>query len=258
MSFDPDINFEIKRIRNFINASLVNQREYYSININFCNNRQRARRRRGNKTPEDKIFEQEHSQYENDLRRLQQERIRFYEDYQQSGILTSETQAKIERWYQNAVGQINRKAAASEEYRKSLEGADEGLQLIDFNAEVQSSIGLLSDENKIRQQLLQTLPQEGRDKVAAIQATKNLTAAQGNLIQATEQAARSFEQIEGDDQIVNQPAGTFEIIGGEEITTSLQQLDSAAQETATQLEELKQPVNDLQNIWSRCKIHFKN
>ena len=68
---------------------------------------------------DDKIFEQEHSQYGNDdLRKLQQERIKLYAE----GIYSPE---KIERYYRNAVGSLNRKAATNEEYKKPPEGADD-------------------------------------------------------------------------------------------------------------------------------------
>ena len=133
---------------------------------------------------EDKIFEQEHSQYENDLRRVQQERIKLYEDYQEKGILNADTQALIERYYQNAVVKLNRRAdesrAKGDDYTKTPEGAMQsggnGIMVIGADQIIddglirgqQQAIGLLTDENRIRSMLLPKLDAEAREAVERI------------------------------------------------------------------------------------------
>ena len=92
------------------------------------------------------------------------------------------------------------------------------------------------------------MSQDGRDKVAAIQSTRNLTDAQRNLVQATEQAASGFQLIEGE-QVVNQPQ-----------IVDFQEFNSALQSTTTQL---NQPVSDLQNFSQELESalpvdYFKN
>ena len=124
---------------------------------------------------DDKIFEQEHSQYENDVRKLQQEYISLY----QEGL----PQDKIERYYQNALAELQQRASKDKDYRESpietptrtvqsgakiiggdqilnsgiLEIPDESLR------ERREEIGLLADENAIRAQLLQKYAAEGRE-----------------------------------------------------------------------------------------------
>lgn len=129
-------------------------------------------------TLDDKIFEQEHSQYENDLRRLQQERIKLYEE----GMPTE----KIERYYQNEIKKLNQRASKDKEYRKppmdnSMERGGNGIMVIggdkiidDGLAERREEIRLLVDENQIRAQMLQNLADKGLNAPTEIQAMQNL------------------------------------------------------------------------------------
>lgn len=206
---------------------------------------------------EDKIFEQEHSQYENDLRRIQQERFRLYENYQKQRILTPDTQALIERYFKNAVGKLNKRADESRksggDYTKTPEGAVQsggnGIMVIEADQIVddglikaqQQQIGLLVEENQIRARLATKLNEAARLEVEKIQAAKALADAQKNLIQQ----ASGFEVIEGD-QVVNQPQN-FQQIEGDQLlmpTQELQQFGETLQQTSEQIQQ----VNPLQEI----------
>ena len=211
---------------------------------------------------EDKIFEQEHSQYENDLRRIQQERLRLYENYQKQGILTPYTKALIERYYQNAVGKLNKRADESRksdgDYTKTPEGAVQsggnGIMVIEADQIVddglikaqQQQIGLLVEENQIRAQLATKLNEAARLEVEKIQAAKALADAQKNLIQQ----ARGFEVIEGD-QVVNQPQ-SFQQIEGDQLlmpTQELQQFGETLQQTTEQIQQVN-PLQDMADVQS--------
>jgi len=212
---------------------------------------------------EDKIFEQEHSQYENDLRRAQQERLKLYEDFQSKGILNADTQAMIERYFQNAVGKLNRRADESRksggDYTKTPEGARQfggnGILVIESDKIVDDglmkaqsqAIGLLTDENLIRQQLLPKLDTEAREAVERIQATKSLTAAQQDLLQSTRQAADGFQLIEGD-KFAQPTAGDYQVITGDQVFTmpaeELQQFSEAVQQTTAPLQPLTESAQD--------------
>ena len=145
---------------------------------------------------EDKIFEQEHSNYENDLRKLEQERLRYYEE----GIYPSEL---IERYYQNARSELMRRAEESRskdgEYTKPPEGQS-GWHIIEFGKAVQQEIGLMTDESRIRAQLMTQLDNEARAAVTRMQAAKNVQAVKGREQQG------GIEIIEGDRVLnVSQP-----------------------------------------------------
>lgn len=208
---------------------------------------------------EDKIFEQEHSQYENDIRRIQQERIKLYEDYQEKGILNADTQALIERYYQNAVVKLNKRAAESRakggDYTKAPEGASSfggnGIMVIGADQIIddglirgqQQAIGLLTDENRIRSMLLPKLDAEAREAVERIQSLKELTAVQKDLVQASS----GFQLIEGD-KVTNAPQ-SFEQISGDQIilpTQELQQFSNKIQETTSELEPLQKLTESAQ------------
>lgn len=206
---------------------------------------------------EDKIFEQEHSQYENDIRRVQQERIKLYEDYQEKGILNTDTQALIERYYQNAVGKLNRRADESRktggDYTKTPEGAMQsggnGIMVIGADQIIddglirgqQQAIGLLTDENRIRSMLMPKLDAEAQAAVERIQATKALSSAQEELLKTVEQASNGFQLIEGD-KVTNMPSSDFQQIAGDQIilpTQELQQFGNAIQETTSEFQPLQ-------------------
>lgn len=192
---------------------------------------------------DDKIFEQEHSQYENDLRRLQQERIRYYEDFQKEGILNEATRAKIEQWYQNAVGKLNQRADESRktdgDYTKSPEGTSQrggngvvvigGDKIID-DGKLNQSIGLFADDSQIFSQELQKLSQDGRDLAVV---NRQLADAQKNLIQSTNQAAGGIQVIEGD-KVIDMPQMP---------TPELQ-----AHETTVSFETIVTPLNNIAGL----------
>ena len=217
---------------------------------------------------DDKIFAQEHSQYEQDLRRIQQERIRYYEDFQKEGFLNAETQAKIEHWYNNAVNDLNKKLTESRksggDYAKApdsgMQRGNNGIMVIGGDQIIddglvrsqQQEIGLITDENKIRAQLSQNLTHNAQEIVEEAQARNRLNAAQQNLLQATNQAADSFQIIEGD-KFVNNPAmptqtqspNNFQVIEGDRIVSGLQEFGLALQEAGIELEQFD-PVKSLE------------
>lgn len=210
---------------------------------------------------EDKIFEQEHSQYENDLRRAQQERIRYYEDFQKKGILNADTAGQIERWYNNAVNKLKQQAAKGGDYLKSPEGAMQrggngimvigGDQIIDDGLKnaVKANIGVIADESKFRAQFSQGLSQSAKEFLAANQSARQLTEAQKELIQSTQQAASGFQLIEGDKftnvpqapQAVNPQQQGYQVIEADQVvsmpTEQIQQFGDAVQQTANAIEQ---------------------
>lgn len=229
---------------------------------------------------EDKIFEQEHSQYENDLRRIEQERARYHEEFQSKGILTPEWRAQIERWYQNAVGKLNQRASESRksgsDYTKPPEGTMQsggnGIMVVGADQIIddglirgqQQQIGLLVNENRLRAQLAPKLSQEARDKIAAIQATKELTAAQKELLQKQQSAASGFQFIEGD-KVTNLPIIDYPQIAGEQFATPpnvLQEFAASMQETVANLDPLKEAANAQKAFADSTKAfppeYFKN
>lgn len=189
---------------------------------------------------EDKIFEQEHSRYENDMRRVQQQRLKYYEEYQSKGILNADTQAIIERWFSNEIGSLNKRAAESRksdgDYTKAPDGVRqsggngimviEGDQIIDNGLiyAQQREISLLADENQIRSALKQNLDANTRAEIEKLEATKALTAAQQNLLQSTQQTGNGIQIIEGD-EIVSMP------------TAEIQQFGDAVQQSTAQLQQ---------------------
>lgn len=182
---------------------------------------------------EDKVFEQEHSQYENDLRRAQQERIKLYEDFQSKGILDTRTQALIERYYNNSIGKINQRAKESKGG-----GVGTGIMMINgdqiiggrlINAQ-QEQIGLLTDENRLRAQLSQKLDADAQAALARIQATKESIATQ----KASQQEV-GFQLIEGA-KVANQPLGvqTQSVLP----TTELLKFGEAVQQSTAEIEQV--------------------
>ena len=101
-------------------------------------------------TLQDKIFEQEHSQYEKDLRRAAKERA----DYYAEGVYPS---AMIERWFKNEINSINKKAREDKgaNYTKSPYGGSGG-GIIEFNQAVEQGTKSLTemDAAQLAQQAL--------------------------------------------------------------------------------------------------------
>ena len=199
---------------------------------------------------EDKIFEQEHSQYANDLRRLQQERIKLY----QEGIYSP---SLIERYYQNALGKLSSQAMKGGDYTKAPEGVMqrggngimviEGDQIIDDGLirGQQQEIQLLADENRIRAQVAQGLNLQARALIGNIQSTNALADAQRQFAGQTQQTGGGYDIIEGD-QVVNRAQSPkpsisgYQVIEGDQIvampiTEQLQQFGSVLDSQRQQL-----------------------
>lgn len=210
---------------------------------------------------DDKIFAQEHSQYENDLRRIQQERLRYYEDFRKEGVLNAANQAKIERWYQNAVGDLNQRAKNGGDYTKSPEGSMQrggngivviGADQIIDDGKIKQSIGLIADESQERALLMQGLSQEARDRVNAIQAVKQLNDAQKQLAQQ----ASGFQLIEGD-KIVNQPTSP-QVIEGGNVVSDVQQFGNALEQSTDPVQSLRDSARDAADAQKSLADSVKN
>ena len=203
-------------------------------------------------TLDDKIFELDHSQYENDLRKLQREILTMAEEFQSSGMLNAEAQSKLGYYYQRAKEKLDERGAKDKGYKKSpIEGGLQrggngivvigGDNIIDdgLTRSRQAEIGLLTDENKIREQLLPNLSDEGREFVAAQQAVKKFTDTQNIVAQAAEKAASSFQLIEGD-MVTSMPELA------ELPTEPLQQFSAALQQSTTEIQQAS-PAESIAN-----------
>ena len=137
-------------------------------------------------TLEDKIFEQEHSSYDNDVRKLQQERYQLY----QEGIYSQEL---IERYYQNALTKLDQRAAKDTDYAKDPEGMRRG-----------DLTNLFTDESKIRAQLAQqmqraqTQPQSQPQPPIANETFKNLATSAQSAAEAQKTFADNLNNLPPD------------------------------------------------------------
>ncbi|MBR0103128.1 MAG: hypothetical protein IJQ01_06480, partial [Selenomonadaceae bacterium] len=202
---------------------------------------------------DDKIFEIDHSQYENDLHRIQQDYLKQVGEYQAMGMFTPEVQAKLDYLFNRQKQNLDARAKDGGDYTKAPEGAMrrggngisiiEGDQIVDDGLK-RMEIGLLTNENQIRQQLLPNLSREAQEKLAAIQATRALTDAQKELAQATTQSG--YQIIEGD-EVVNNPSG-YQVIEGDEVVSGLQEFNSAVQGTTATLEQMNQPMSEFETL----------
>lgn len=216
---------------------------------------------------DDKIFAQEHSQYEQDLRRIEQERRRYYDEFQKEGALTSDVQSRIEHWYSNAVNDVNKKAAESRtkdsDYTKSPKGGyfGGGFQIIGadqiFDSGLlrgqQQQIGLIADENQLRAQLKSQMTEEGRELANVIESTRQLNKAQQSAVQSEQQAAEGFQIINGD-QIAGSkydgvPVGGATIIQGDQVTQlSVDDAKKIAKENKRAFQQYQQPTGGYQDM----------
>ena len=141
---------------------------------------------------EDKIFAQEHSQYENDLRKLQQERAELYKEGVYSPIM-------IERYFSNAMKDLNARAKESRgkggDYTRNPNGTQSAMQ---------RGIGLMTDENQIRNRLIATLDKEAQASVERMQSMKD--------------TVFSMPQMAIPDNLQGVPVGNITTIEGDEIT----------------------------------------
>ena len=150
-----------------------------------------------NQSLEDKVYAQEHSQYEVDRRKLEQEVIELAKNGASPDM--------IQRYYNNAFNQLNAKAAKGGDYTKSPRGGGD-IQIIDFGQQRQSDIGIFTDEKAARQKVINSLTAEQRQLLENLGVMDKVIDAQNSLVNSTEQAADSI-----------QDAGKIEIIHGDEI-----------------------------------------
>lgn len=196
---------------------------------------------------DDKIFEIDHSQYENDLRRIEQERLQSLEYFQKEGVLTPELKSQIDYLYSRQKQKLDARAAKGGDYTKQPEGAMQrggngimviGADQIIDDGKINQSIGLIADETQARAQLMQNMTQEGRERVAAVQSLKQLNDAQKQFAQQTS----GFQLIEGD-QVVNQPAAP-QVIEGDQVVADVQQLGDAVQQSTDPVQALKDSAQE--------------
>lgn len=153
--------------------------------------------KKANQSLEDKIYAQEHSQYEVDRRKLQQEVAELYKN--------GASRENIERYYNNALRDLNAKAAKGGDYTKSPRGGGD-IQIIDFGQQRQRDIGIFTDEKAARQKVIDSLTAEQQQLLENTGVMDKLIAAQNSLVNSTEQAADNI-----------QDASKIEIIHGDEI-----------------------------------------
>lgn len=153
---------------------------------------------------DDKIFDIDHSQYEKDLRRIQQDYLKQAQEYQELGIFTPELKAKLDYLYGRQKQDIDKRANESRakggDYTKTPEGVMQpyggvmlinGEQLIDpgLMSAQRQTINLLADENQVRGQLLKNLDAAAQAEVEKIEAAKEIVAVQNGLpVQASANA----------------------------------------------------------------------
>lgn len=196
---------------------------------------------------DDKIFDIDHSQYERDLRRIQQEYIRTATDLQKENMFNAETKAKLDYLYRRQKQELDRRADESRrndgDYTKLPEGARQGYgngimvigggQIIDDGLlkSQRQEIGLLTDENRIRAQLSQNLPQNVKEIIAEINSRNRLNVAQQDLLKSTRQAAQSFQIIEGGKVIDTSTQNDFQVIDNDNVAAGLQELGDKLHQT---------------------------
>ena len=162
---------------------------------------------------EDKIFAQEHSQYEQDVRRAQQEYYRQYRDFQKEGMLDDETKGKLDYWYINEIRALENKASKA----RSNEG-DNYLKRPESAQGRTLELGVEADEAKIQNQLAQQLSGEGKELVDQMfslgNSAQTASEAQDSLAQSAQQTSDTFQKIEGDrivDDIKNLSTSTQQL-----------------------------------------------
>lgn len=197
---------------------------------------------------DDKIFEIDHSQYENDLRRVQQEYVRGIQEWQEQGLLTPEIKSKLDYLLSRQTEELNKRASKNKDYRKSptgVQSAGNGIMFIGGDKVIddglirsrKQEIGLITDTNQLREQMLQTLPQDARDIVSASQATRQFAEAQKNFAQKTQQAASGFEMILGD-KVVGMPQIEIPQVSMPQLPTGdLQEFGSVLEQTEAALKQ---------------------
>ena len=169
-----------------------------------------------NQSLEDKIFAQEHSQYEPDIRKLQQEVAQKAQEYQKAGIFDENARALLNRYYNNALRDLNVKAGKGGDYTKSPTGANSGFQLINFGQQ-QQTFGTFTSEVKARNQVIQGLSQEQQALIESQEAIRDAATAQKELAQSAQKAEEGLQLIEGDKGASSSSSDRATIIEGDKV-----------------------------------------
>ena len=194
-----------------------------------------------NQSLEDKIFAQEHSQYENDVRKLQQEVAQKAQEYQKAGLFDENSRALLNRYYNNAMRDLNAKATKGGDYTKSPTGANAGFQFVDYTQAQQQNFGLFTDEKNARQSVIKSLTEEQRKRLEETGALEKIIAAQNSLADSTKQAAGNIQDAANE-------AANIEIIHGDQIDSGgTQSLDDILAEV-TPKTELQQFGEQLKQV----------
>jgi len=194
-------------------------------------------------TLDDEIYELEHSQYQNDLRKLQQKYMERAQEYQEAGIMPL-MKDKLDYWYSLEENKLKQRAKKDKDYRKSPEGATErggnGIMVISGDQITddgliqsrQKEIGLLADENQIRAQLLQKQRQELSGDTWAMLAQKVQSIQQPQItLPQPQQQQTGIQIIEGDKPIEMSQMPT----------QPLQNFNTALQQTTAEIEQFAMP-----------------
>ncbi|MBR4382715.1 MAG: hypothetical protein IKP64_04070, partial [Selenomonadaceae bacterium] len=210
---------------------------------------------------EDKIFAQEHSQYENDIRKLQHEVAQKAQEYQKAGLFDENARAKLNRYYNNALRDLNVKATKGGDYTKAPTGANSGFQIVDYSQAQQQAIGLFTKESTSRQSVIKSLDAEQRKRLEEAGVLDKIIDAQNSLADSTEQAAGNIQdasssieiihgdQIGGDLPTVDAPS-LDDILAGVIPTNELRELQSQTQEVTNAQGNL---TNATENVTSAEK-----
>lgn len=164
--------------------------------------------KKANQSLEDKIFAQEHSQYDVDRRKLQQEVAELYKN--------GASRENIERYYNNALRDLNVKAAKGGDYTKAPTGANSGFQFVDYSQAQQQAIGLFTKESTSRQSVIKSLDAEQRKRLEEAGVLDKIIDAQNSLANSTEQAAGNIQDA----------SSSIEIIHGDQIGGDLPTVDA--------------------------------
>ena len=197
-----------------------------------------------NQSLEDKIFAQEHSQYENDLRKLQQEVAQKAQEYQKAGLFDDNARGLLNRYYNNALRDLNAKAAEGGDYTKSPTGTNSGFQFVDYTQAQQQIIGTFTKENTARQSVINSLTAEQRQRLEETGTLEKIINAQNSLATSTEKAADNIQDASSSIEIIH-----GDQIGGQDFSSAeMPSLDDLLQQFGNAL-----PTNELQDLTTQAQ-----
>ena len=193
-----------------------------------------------NQSLEDKIFAQEHSQYEVDRRKLQQEVAQKAQEYQKAGIFDENSRALLNRYYNNALRDLHAKAEKGGDYTKSPTGANSGFQFVDYTQAQQRDFGIFTDEKIARQSVINSLTEEQRKMLEQAGVLDKIIAAQNSFADSTEQAANTLQDA----------SSPIEIIHGDELPGGGQSLDDILAEVTpkTELQQFGEQLKQVEQV----------